>query len=175
MKAILIVLILSVTLILAPLSRVISSLTPDQATTHNDVWIAQHAGLTALGQIQAANQGPYVIRGFRHPTCFGSIALLPLYRNAEGAQILKQMISAQGTRYGVIFQGRLYDQFPQINYTKQKLIKGTQRLLGIEQNASLQIMAFAEQGPCKIAEKLAEQHASLDLFRRTASQAAHTF
>jgi len=106
-----------------------------------------------LGVITPANQGPYLISGYRHKYCPGSIALMPLYRNAEGGHILSQIIDSNSVSYGVIFNGKIHEKLPQFSYSIQKLFAGAHRILRLSYPNSAPI-AFAEQGHCSMAKTL---------------------
>lgn len=120
--------------------------------------------LTRLGSFAAANQGPYRITGFRHLNCNGTIAVLPLYRNAEGAYILNRMlktaepgmadVETTELRSGVILAGEIYPQFPQLAFSLLQLKHRVSQLM-IHPSSSPVPLAFAENGPCRIAEKIA--------------------
>lgn len=85
----------------------------------------QPLALQKVGELRATNQGDYLIEGFRHNHCPGSIALLPLQRNAEGSHILTNLTaklnpagsgtatSASYSSNGIIFAGRLYSDYPE--------------------------------------------------------------
>lgn len=114
--------------------------------------------LRYLGTIEAANQGPYKISGFQDQQCEGSIALLPLFRNAEGSHILKRLIKAEDNRFGVIFRGKIYPEFPQLDYTIDRIKTGVSTFIySSKSSAKAQpaVLAFIEIGSCQIAEKVA--------------------
>lgn len=113
-------------------------------------------GLINLGEIDAANQGPYRIRGYHHPECGGSIAILPLHRNAEGSKILKQLLDDQNLKYGVIFQGQIHEEFPQLDFAIEKLRKALSRILNNQTHPKSTILAFAEDGHCDLAINIAQ-------------------
>jgi len=123
--------------------------------------------LRSLGTYDAANQGPYKISGYQHTHCEGSIALLPLFRNAEGSHILKRLVKDSDTRYGVIFRGDIHPTFPQFKFTLARLESAIKALTTPVLYSSLKpssrpltkqrfTLAFAEQGQCKIAEHVAK-------------------
>ncbi|WP_415893702.1 hypothetical protein ACMXYN_04610 [Neptuniibacter sp. PT8_73] len=114
--------------------------------------------LRYLGTIEAANQGPYKVSGFQDQQCDGSIALLPLFRNAEGSHILKRLIKAEENRFGVIFRGKIYPEFPQLDYTIDRIKTGVSKFIySTESKATAKpaVLAFVEIGGCQIAEKVA--------------------
>lgn len=118
--------------------------------------------LISLGTYDAANQGPYKISGYQHASCEGSIALLPLFRNAEGSHILKRLVKDSGTRYGVIFRGDIHPTFPQFEFTLARLENAIKALATPVFSPSAKplsghkfTLAFAEQGQCQIAEYVA--------------------
>jgi len=110
-------------------------------------------GFTQLGSFAAANQGPYHVTGYRHNHCDGTIALMTLHRNAEGAAILNKLLGDRHIRSGVILEGVIYPHFPQMTYTYIQIKHKFKKLL---QNSSTQfpVLAFAESGSCKLAEKI---------------------
>ena len=167
MKTLLILSTVLIALIIAPYNRIVkatdSALVADQ--TNLSVVIPELfsekavSELISLGSVAAANQGPYRISGYRHRECPGSIALLPLYRNAEGSQILRKLVSdqqqAEQLRYGVLFRGRVHQDFPQFAFALEKLSRGLKQLPPGTTDKPIKILAFAEQGHCQLAEKLA--------------------
>ena len=110
-------------------------------------------GFTQLGSFAAANQGPYHVTGYRHNHCDGTIALMTLHRNAEGAAILNKLLGDRNIRSGVILEGVIYPHFPQMTYTYIQIKHKFKKLI---QNSSTQlpVLAFAESGNCKLAEKI---------------------
>lgn len=114
-------------------------------------------GLNQVGSFAAANQGPYRVTSFRHPHCRGTIALLPLYRNAEGSAVLTRLFDNPELRYGIIFSGGIYAEFPQLLYTLTIFQERAFRGLPFS-GEKKQPYAFAEQGDCALAE-----HAALRL------------
>lgn len=166
MKTLLIVSILLIALIVAPYNRLIKTtdsllITDQQSSSPFETAFfdgLEESELISLGSVAAANQGPYMIRGYRHKECPGSIALLPLYRNAEGSQILRQLIpdqQQQGIQYGVLFKGSVHRDFPQFEFALEKFCRSLQRLTTAPARQPITILAFAEQGQCRLAEKLA--------------------
>lgn len=115
--------------------------------------LIQSADLTPLGSFAAANQGPYQITGYQHNSCEGTIAIMPLYRNAEGAAILKRLLKAKEIRSGVILSGKIYPSFPQLTFTILQIKQSFNRLTTHSQTQQ-PLLAFAESGRCKLAEKM---------------------
>lgn len=154
-----VLIILIPAVLLAPASRIYKHQSTinqviDQPRSALDV---SYPNLTDIGSMPAANQGPYKIRGYQHRLCAGSIALLTLYRNAEGSHILKAIINDEEMSYGVIFNGKVYSHFPQWEFTLQRikdkfllLLYPSQR----EQNTTPHPQAFAEKGTCNIAASI---------------------
>ncbi len=157
MKSLLIISMVVASLVIAPLNRIqktnhtVATDSIDQAAQE----IIRVPDLISLGTIAAANQGPYFISGYQHPQCPGSIAILPLYRNAEGGQILKQLIRHEGLRYGVLFKGNVHFEFPQFAFAMEKLWRGIRFIGQKKSQQPIKALAFAEQGECELAEKLA--------------------
>jgi hypothetical protein len=106
-----------------------------------------------LGSFSAANQGPYKVIGYQHNTCEGTIALMPLYRNAEGAVILGRLLNQKEIRKGVILAGEIHPNFPQMSYTIWQIQQSFKRLFN-SQYSQAPLLAFAETGHCKLAEKV---------------------
>ncbi len=106
-----------------------------------------------LGSFSAANQGPYKVIGYRHNTCEGTIALMPLYRNAEGAAILGRLLNQKDIRRGVILDGEIHPTFPQMTYTIWHIKQSFKRLFD-SAHTQAPLLAFAETGRCKLAEKV---------------------
>ena len=146
---------LSPALALAPATRVLK-ITADNAPRSFDysslIEASEHF-MTPIGSIAAANLGPYTIAGFEAKSCHGNIAILPLFRNAEGAHILKLLARGDVT-HGVIYKGLIYSQFPQLNYTATQLIMKIKTVFGLKIKA-LQPLSFAETGNCQLAKNLA--------------------
>lgn len=154
MKILLIIALLILTAIIAPLNRVLSHTDyapTDESVTSNDI-----PGLINLGAIPAANTGPYMIQGYRHPTCAGSIAILTLYRNAEGSHILSRKFNVEELRYGYVMAGKIYHSFPQFGFAWQKVSTAAARLSNAEKSSAPATIAFAEQGQCQLAETIAK-------------------
>lgn len=115
--------------------------------------------LKRIGLLSAANQGPYQITGFQHAKCEGSIALLPLHRNAEGSHILQRLINDEHTRFGVIFKGEIHTRFPQFRFALARLDNALVTLFSSYTKmptSPINTLAFAEQGQCEIAEQVAK-------------------
>lgn len=109
---------------------------------------------TQLGSFAAANEGPYHVTGYRHNHCDGTIAIMPLHRNAEGAAILNRLLGERNVRSGVILEGRIYPYFPQMTYTLVQIKHNFKKLLQYPPHQQLPLLAFAESGGCKLAEKI---------------------
>lgn len=140
-------------LIIAPLTRVFN----DQPvlTTQSEALI-ENLPLEKLGQFDAANQGPYTIMGYRSVGCEGSIALLKLERNAEGAHILRYFFQGSQLTYGFVFAGKLYTHFPQADFTLQRIRHQIQILTNTQPSSPYQALAYVESGQCGIAEQIAK-------------------
>ncbi len=149
------ILALSPALALAPATRVLKITADKEPPSFDDTVLAQSSlhFMTPIGSIAAANHGPYIIRGFKALNCPGNIAILPLFRNAEGAHILRLLAQGQVT-HGFIYKGLIYQQFPQFNYTLSQFKKRVKEVLGIDEKM-LQPLAFAETGNCQLADNLA--------------------
>jgi len=111
-------------------------------------------GFSQLGSFAAANQGPYQVTGYRHNDCDGTIALITLHRNAEGAVILNQLLGDHNLRSGVILEGIIYPKFPQMMYTILQIKHHIKKLIQHSPYKRLPVLAFAESGSCKLAEKI---------------------
>lgn len=111
-------------------------------------------GFTQLGSFAAANQGPYHVTGYRHNHCGGTIALMALYRNAEGATILNKLLGGHNIRSGVILEGIIYPHFPQLTYTFTQIKYKFKNLIKKPPYTPLPVLAFVESGNCKLAEKI---------------------
>jgi len=112
---------------------------------------------TQLGSFAAANQGPYHVTGYRHNHCDGTIALMTLHRNAEGAAILNRLIGDRNIRTGVILEGLIYPHFPQMTYTFMQIKHQFKKLIRNSVYTQFPVLAFAESGSCKLAEKIVTQ------------------
>lgn len=150
------ILIISLVMFTAPLTRISKAVEP---VTTNEIYEANIniPNLMKLGTIKATNQGPYAITGYSHLSCQGSIALLPLYRNAEGSHILKRLVTQKESKYGVIFMGKIYNKFPQKDYTLNRIKRGLESLTRARARHQQppKVLAFLEVGDCLIAEKVA--------------------
>lgn len=150
-----------IVIIIAPINRIEKTLNQpefDLDTATNTSFDREIPQLRRIGLLDAANQGPYKITGFQHAQCEGSIALLPLYRNAEGSHILKRLIDHKDTRFGVIFKGKIHATFPQFLFVKERVTTSLKTLFSSRistQHQLIHTLAFAEQGPCKMAEHVA--------------------
>ena len=150
-----------VVIVVAPLNRMEKTLnqpTINLDTATNTSFDRKVPQLRRLGLLDAANQGPYKITGFKHAQCEGSIAVLPLYRNAEGSHILRRLINHEDTRFGVIFKGKIHTRFPQFLFIKERVLTSFKALFRSSMQTkvlSIKTLAFAEQGQCKIAEHIA--------------------
>lgn len=131
----------------------------EQTTDTEPQLTIEFPNLKRIGLLSAANQGPYQITGFQHAKCEGSIALLPLYRNAEGSHILQRLINDEHTRFGVIFKGEIHTHFPQFRFALARLDNAFVKLFSSYTKmptSPINTLAFAEQGKCKIAEQVAK-------------------
>lgn len=155
MKRILILSLLFITAVLAPLNKIVkSSQNKLQVSLDTESSLVSNIpGLINLGTVPAANTGPYTIRGYRHPTCPGSIAILPLYRNAEGSHILRKKINNNRLRFGFLVNGKIYSTFPQFTFAFQKTLTAFLHLTTNTVKAP-PALAFAEKGQCQLAEKI---------------------
>ncbi|WP_271274202.1 hypothetical protein [Aliamphritea hakodatensis] len=132
-----------------------------------------------LGELSPANRGNYRVSGFAHNICDGSIALLPLERNAEGAHILENMLSTQisGTgrqvTRGIIFAGQLYPEYPEltvlirrVTFQVSSLFRSISRIFqpvgALPPSADIfpGPVAFVEFGQCRIADGIAANFAT---------------
>jgi len=149
-----IIIILLASTLIAPINRVykhyqnIANLHEENPTYSSPV------DLIFLGKRPILNQGPYELAGYRHRDCSGSIAIVRLYRNSEGSHILKSKIQGININHGVIFNGKVYDDFPQLIFTYEQIKIKFQSLIGLDVTP-LTATAFAEKGSCNIAASLA--------------------
>jgi hypothetical protein len=154
---VLVIIILVPAVLLAPASRIYQHHSRvgqqiDQPTVGSEV---DYPNLIKIGSRAAANQGPYKIRGYQHRSCAGSIALLTLYRNAEGSHILKAMFNDEDMSYGVIYNAKVFSHFPQWEFTLQRISDKFRSLFRPYKGEPTSYpMAFAEKGACNIAESL---------------------
>ena len=137
-------------MIIAPATRLAK---PHQAAD-SVTTIRPIPGLQQVGAFPAANQGPYQITALRHQACEGSIALLPLHRNAEGSAILRQMYTRESVRHGIIFDDRIHARFPQAQFSWHQLKERVFKAVRLEHQPA-QPIAFAEAGQCDLAELVA--------------------
>lgn len=156
MKLTAIVTILVLILIVSPFTRIQKIKHVSNTESHVDEYpdLRSTPELIKLGTVSAANQGPYLISGYRHSLCSGSIAILPLHRNAEGGFILRKILQDDSLRYGILFKGKIHTRFPQVSYTIEKFRYAVQGLSGRQPKADIRALAFAEQGECELAEQL---------------------
>lgn len=148
-------LILIPAILAAPVSRFYKNIhyVSNEANLHQSLKIT---GLTQINAFQSTNSGPYKVQEFSPQYCDGSILLLPVYRNAEGAHILKHLIGDKTDRefeQGIIFQQQIFDQLPQWQYTLFQVKIKLQKWFKIEQKEA-PALVFVEQGQCKIAKYL---------------------
>ena len=129
------------------------SLTSQQDDSQHKHAAHTFQGLSQIGRFSAANQGPYNVIGYQHNSCNGTIALVPLYRNAEGAAILSRLIQQKDIRKGVILAGEIHPQFPQLTYTLWQIEQSFKRLFN-HNFSQAPLFAFAETGHCQLAEKV---------------------
>lgn len=148
-------LILIPAILAAPLSRVYKNQHYVSADDNLD-YSLKISGLNLVSSFKSTNSGPYRVQEFSPTLCDGSILLLPVYRNAEGAHILKHLIGAEASpdlQQGIIFQQQIYQELPQwqftLNQTKLKLFQ----LLQIPQT-DIPALVFVEKGQCNIANFL---------------------
>ena len=143
-------------MVIAPLNRILKTNLDNSVAERTNAPVANNIpGLISLGAIPAANTGPYLIRGYRHPTCPGSIAILTLYRNAEGVHILKQKMPANQLKHGYVVAGKLYASFPQFEFARQRALSAVAQLSSSEKIPAPSAFAYAEQGQCQLAETVA--------------------
>ncbi len=112
--------------------------------------------LEKVGQFDAANQGPYQVMGFKSTQCEGSIAIVPLERNAEGAHILRYFLSDPDLTFGFVFAGELHTTFPQWAFTLERFKKQLGQFTANPNILSSQALAYAESGHCGIAQQIAK-------------------
>lgn len=148
-------LLINLTLILALGAAPATRLLKPDAPSDRD-WSAEInaiPGLLPLGTKEAANQGPYKIQGFSAARCDGAIALLPLYRNAEGRHILRPMFADTQVTEGVIYKGDILSDFPALRFTLDQVKARTLSLLAPQ--PAPQAVAFVESGYCQLADHVA--------------------
>ncbi len=148
-------LLINLTLILALVAAPATRLLKPDALSEQDLssQIGGIPGLLPLGTKEAANQGPYKIQGFSAVRCDGAIALLPLYRNAEGRHILRPMFSGSQVTEGVIYKGDILSDFPAFRFTLDQIKARTLSLLAPQ--SAPQAIAFVESGYCQLANHVA--------------------
>ena len=139
-------------LIIAPLTRVFND---QPVPTMPSESLYESLSLEKIGQFDAANQGPYTIMGYKSVGCEGSIALLKLERNAEGAHILRYFFHGSQLTYGFVFAGKLHTHFPQAEFTLQRIRQQLQNLTSNHPSSPHQALAYVESGQCGIAEQIA--------------------
>lgn len=124
----------------------------------------QIKGLKKRNSFQSLNTGPYQIQLFSPNFCDGSIFLLPVYRNAEGAHILRHFIEEEflppqlsfadtNLKEGIIFQQKIYQDLPQWKFTLNQVSNKFKQLL-IAKYQPVPPFVFAEKGDCNIAQHL---------------------
>jgi len=120
-------------------------------------------GLIQVNAFQSTNSGPYQVQEFSPKYCDGSILLLPVYRNAEGAHILKHLITDitqenanRDLNQGIIFQHQIFENLPQWQFTVFQAKQKLKQLFQIKQT-EIPALVFAELGQCQIANYLISQ------------------
>lgn len=165
---------LLVALVIAPAIRVTDIAPAITETDSVPVRGLKNLPISKLGELSPANRGNYRVSGFSHNYCNGSIALLPLQRNAEGAHILENMLdsplsnSSEQITQGIIFAGQLYPEYPELKILIKRIhfqfssvlstvsqLADPTHLPSLSQNTFPQPMAFIEFGQCHIAASIA--------------------
>lgn len=142
-------------LVIAPATKVLKHQHVILSTTSEELTLIHKIptqDLTYLGSFKPANRGPYQVAGYQAKTCAGSIALMPLYRNAEGSYIL-QKLAENSTRFGIIYQGKIHHTFPQLQFTINQIQQKLNAFISFAP-PYLPAIAFAETGECQLAEKM---------------------
>lgn len=114
------------------------------------VGIRDHGrGLALLDRANLTREGAYQALLVGRADCDGALALVPLYRNAEGVVLLERL-SAGRARTSFLLGDRMYDHFPAVRLWWQSL---TSRLPGTEKEP-LPLLGLAEFGDCHVTDDL---------------------
>lgn len=76
----------------------------------------QLAGLTHVKSVQPVNRGAFEIAFYQSPQCDGTLALMALSKNEEGAGILAYYLKRPVTDIEFIYQGKRHQNFPAFAY-----------------------------------------------------------
>ena len=122
------------------------------------------AWLSKIGEFKPTNQGDYLVEGFAHRQCRGSIALMPLLRNEEGLHMLANVTARvspgmDSTNSGVIYRGKIYPHYPKLAVLSADIEARFKQLLTFsaanKQAAVKRPLAYMEFGHCKLAVGIA--------------------
>lgn len=149
-------------LLVAPYLRFSSQ--PNEAVVASERLALDIAWLSKIGEFKPTNQGDYLVEGFAHRQCRGSIALMPLLRNEEGLHMLANMAArvspgTASTDSGVIYRGKLYPHYPKLAVLSADIESRFKQLLPVTlasgQVPTQRPLAYMEFGPCKLAQSIA--------------------
>lgn len=104
--------------------------------------------------VRLSPQSDYQLFSYQATGCRGSIALVRLQRNAEGATLLRNSIRNPDTRFGFMLNGEIRPSFPALEYNYRKLMARIFRHSSAASSGA-SLFAWAELGQCGLADEIA--------------------
>lgn len=101
------------------------------------------SGLMADGRTDVTGDGSYSAARFKAFGCQGSLTVVPLYRNAEGAVLLAEQV---GTAVRFASRGESHDSFPSL----APVLADVRAKLGSPAPLTAPVVAYAETGHCSL-------------------------
>jgi len=117
--------------------------------------MANKAGMTRHDGRDLTIDGTYKATVFRDLKCDGALIVMPLPRNAEGANLLSQSLRHPPTQHFYLLFSDTYTTFPNVDFWLAGLRHDVLWLLSISTAPSPVVLSIAEIGECGLGIKLA--------------------
>lgn len=124
-----------------------ASITPDKERDIEDLYdFMNQYGFTLTKRRALNREMVFISYYFQNPGCVDELAITPLYRNAEGAHIVKQ---AHKEEPSYIYKGVKYSEFPGIVFWFQQKLSWGKQIIGVPHNpASNVVWSVQGEGSC---------------------------
>jgi hypothetical protein len=132
----------------------------------------ESSGLVSHGRSRITRDGSYVGTIVSRQGCDGLLAIVPLYRNAEGSALASLNDDAD-ERAAYVMNGRIYSEFPDTRLWVGRGVDLVKAAFGVDEPRrwTTRILALRERGRCDLMAQVAPITAP-DWDRKTHSTAA---
>ncbi|PHS79025.1 MAG: hypothetical protein COB59_03825 [Rhodospirillaceae bacterium] len=121
---------------------------------------AKEIGMTRHDGRNLTIDGTYKATVFRDLNCDGALIVVPLPRNAEGADLLSRSLRRPPTQQFFLLFSERYATFPNVAFWFSGLRHDVMWLLNMTNAPPPVVLSVAEIGECELGMRLASSHLS---------------